>query len=517
MLRFLFKRALVLIGVFALVWIGVILWWHGTNQMPTPSDIVAYLLALPTGLVIGYALLRRAIDGIRTSLASTPPAANAAATPGSEASNEPPALTRAQLLRASIAGAFARAAPGDDPTTIIAALADGARASLDTQLQDDRGFPLQTARVSALDDERVQALRDIWRARFAGVDPGEDMLRAVALLNDTLLDATDLIASHAAVAAAERIARHAEGRLPASETASPSQQQHLQIVAIMPSHWTDAARAALAQYLQQEIIARWPAGHVDVTAIAGTSPGVAFIQLDQAIVALDHPPTAPSAHITGDTHWRIVAATHSDLSDAAIAREDSAGRLFTSARQHGAIAGEAAAALVLRAAPAANESIEGSTESAAESTAPSPALAALAPLALLSRPALGERGNAPGPAAKPNPDTLDEAALRALASAQTKAADIGAVFADRAASSAHAVELALFANARFPQLEPLAETIALDAGCGVTQAAGALLGVALAAQHAADSARPAVATTLADARERAALVVLPHATHTIQT
>jgi hypothetical protein len=58
---------------------------------------------------------------------------------------------------------------------------------------------------------------------------------------------------------------------------------------------------------------------------------------------------------------------------------------------------------------------------------------------------------------------------------------------------------------------------ARDARCGAAQAAGALPGVVPAAQRDADSERRAVTATLADARERAALVVLPHATHNIQT
>lgn len=66
----LFRSGLTLLAVFAVVWIATIAWWQGINRMPTTADIVTCLFLLPLGMVIGYRLIKRALDGIRTNVAA---------------------------------------------------------------------------------------------------------------------------------------------------------------------------------------------------------------------------------------------------------------------------------------------------------------------------------------------------------------------------------------------------------------------------------------------------------------
>lgn len=66
----LFRSGLTLLAVFAVVWMATIAWWQATHRMPTTADIVTSLFLLPLGMVIGYRVIRRALDGTRTNVAA---------------------------------------------------------------------------------------------------------------------------------------------------------------------------------------------------------------------------------------------------------------------------------------------------------------------------------------------------------------------------------------------------------------------------------------------------------------
>ncbi|QGZ66445.1 hypothetical protein [Paraburkholderia acidisoli] len=466
MLRTLFQRALLGFAIVALIWLAVFVWWHETNRMPTSRDIVAYLFALPIGLIVAYALMRRAIDGIRTAAAPLPasrnPEANVAATAAKAQAATPPA----RLQRASVLHTSVRAAPGNDAAVLLAALSEGARAPLDTTLADSAGFPVFAARVKSVDDSRLDTLRAAWKASGATVEPNPDEQRAIALLEDTVLDAL------------EPVAASLPGHAPANANL------RVRLDAIVPRDWNAALDAPLAQYLRDSATAFETRLQLDVTPVRDAAPGTAFTQLDLAITALDH-----AQRDAGVTGWHIVAATHSALSEAAIMRADLAERLYTSRRQHGEIAGEAAAAIVLRGAPARDDANMASDHGAAP-----------APLALITCSATSTQA-------------LGVCIAPALANAQAAADTIGTIVADSGTQSDHAVELARGAGEHFPKLEPLADTLALDVACGANGAANALLAVALAAQRVKDTERAALAatfaSTFADTPTRAALVMTP--------
>ncbi|WP_322104452.1 hypothetical protein [Paraburkholderia sp. J41] len=475
MARALLKRTLPGFAVFVLVWVAVFVWWHETRRLPTPRDIVGDLFALPAGLIVAYALVQRAIDGIRTAAAPLPrsqaqkaapatmPHANASANADIAAPTAPARLQRASVMHATL-----RAAPASDAVSLLAALSAGARAPLDANLVDNAGFPVCAARVASVDDARLDALRAAWPASGAAATPDDDAQRAIALLEDTVIDALEPIAA----------------ALPAHRRAS------VWLDAIVPHDWNAALDASLAQYLQHRAAALYPRIQLHAATVRDARPAAAFVQLDLAITALDHAQRDAQA-----ARWHVVAAAHSALSEAAVERADAEGRLFTSARQQGAVAGEAAAALVLRGiGPFTNSAGDESDDSDKSEADASPA-----PLAQITCSTAGSHAQ----------HALDACLGPALANAQTEAAAVGTLIADGGAQSARAVELARFAGAHFPSLEPLADTFAPDAACGANGAAGTLLAVALAAQRVKDTQRAVFVATLAHAHERAALVVAP--------
>jgi hypothetical protein len=454
MLRALIKRTLFGSFVFAFVWVAVIGWWRGTNRLPTPHDVLGWLLALPVGLVACAALARRAVAAARQPALGASPAAARRALDAHAAAPE-------RQLCARVCDVVVSAAPGNHPLTIVAALRDGARAPLDSELVDLAGFPVCAARIANVDAACVERVSTAWTQTAHHPAPRDEALRAVALLEETVLDAL------------ERIAAYAPGA-------------HVYLDAIVPPEWDKALCTALSGHLRQRAAALCPRNPLDATIVHDVGASTAFAQIDLAIAALDRAQPQANAAEARTNNWRIVAATHSTISAAAIARGDAAGTIRTSARQQGALAGEAAAAIVLHA----------------------PAGERQDPLAIIARPAMSSRSQAVDSAGKTDIHTLDEVAATALAHARTEPGTVGLLIADSGAQGARAVELAMLANARFPALAPLADTLALDA-FGATGAAGALVTVALAAHQACDTGKTTLVVSLADARERAALVVMP--------
>ena len=139
-----------------------------------------------------------------------------------------------------------------------------------------------------------------------------------------------------------------------------------------------------------------------------------------------------------------------------------------------------------------------------------PALAASAPTEVhLARASFGQLALPISGSGRAAPETLERIGQNALAAAPLKAEQIQALYADAGSHATRAHELTQFSSQRFPALTPLLDCLPLDGGCGVTGAAGALLTIAMAAHHVAQTNTAAFAVTLADPSERAALIVLP--------
>ncbi|WP_321886842.1 hypothetical protein [Paraburkholderia bannensis] len=475
------KRAAVCLSVFVVVWIAAIAWWSSTRQIPGTAHAIGILFALPVAIICGSILALRARAGSPTS--GTPGAA-APRDSANEAANSP----KAAQLRATITHVAMRTAQGNSPDAIDVALTQGARAELDPMLADSNGFPVRAARVATLDDAELDVLQERWRATWRDLPLAGDRLRAIALLEEVVLDTADALGHVALVAPL------------------PGVQSRVQFDVVVDPNWDNALCTALSKHLQARVAQQNPHLSIGIKPVRGHTAASAFAQLDLAIMALGH---APQEDRTTETaRWYVVAATHSSLDEATIADALRSGRLFTPSNQHGEIAGESATAIVLgtetqHAAASATTTGEAADDAANEAQQDNQ------PIAILARPALKSRDEPDPQAAKEASGLLEATTHRAIELADIPADSIGGIVADRGAQPTHAVELALFAGARFPKLEPLVDTVALDGGCGATRAAGALLAVALAAHRARTKNHPVLCTTLGDPAAQSAIVVLP--------
>lgn len=472
------KRAALCLSVFVVVWIAAIAWWSSTRQIPNIAHALAYLFALPAAIICGSIL------ALRVRAASPPAGAPGIGVAPASEQNDSSAV---QQLRATIVHVAMRTAQGNSAEAIDTALAQSARAPLDPRLVDDQGFPVRAARVATLHDEDLEALHEIWQAEYRDLPLADNTLRAIALIEEVVADMAGVLGHSALVSP-----------LPGTNT-------RVQFDVIVDPGWDNALCSALARHLRARALQESPHLAIGLTPVRGHTAASALAQLDLAIMALGR--STQDARAADAARWYVVAATHSSLDDTRIAEGLRAGRLFTPANQNGEIAGESATAIALSAETQHAAPAKTSTDDAADDV--SNETQQDQPIAIIARPAL-RPGNAPDTQATKEPGALlDATANRAIELAAVAADSIGGVVADKGAQSAYAVELALFAGSRFPNLEPLVDTIALDGGCGATHAAGALLAVALAAHRAQTNSHPVLCATLGDRGSQSAVVVLP--------
>jgi hypothetical protein len=110
---------------------------------------------------------------------------------------------------------------------------------------------------------------------------------------------------------------------------------------------------------------------------------------------------------------------------------------------------------------------------------------------------------------------LPALADQAFASSRIEPEAIAAVVGDGGAHTARVLEFTQLTSNRFPSLELNTDCLMLDAGCGHTGVAAALIAVALGSHLAAQRGRPALIASLSDPLERGVMIALPPGARTV--
>ncbi|MCT9123136.1 hypothetical protein [Cupriavidus gilardii] len=496
MLARLFRSGLILFAVFALVWTATILWWQSIHRMPTTTDIVTHLFLLPAGMIAGYLVIRRALDGIRRNVAaavSTPAAA--AQDGGDSADGAVPDDDPTRRWRALVLGAALHTAKGGDTASTTAATAGQQRPDVVDVLGD--GMPIFAAPAEDID---VDGTREALEQAFAELPWNDEAVRTVALASDV----------------AERLVAQVLEQYPglyfaaADETTTAPQAgepPRLVLTLLLPERWQAPMAAAAGQYVRGRLTGLWPVERISMETLTAKGDGDAMVQVDRAILALHREPTH---------ELRGVIAADSHIGAEAIDRLRATNRLFSAQCEHGVAPSEAAAGILLY--------------------PPQGPLAAMlaqdAPPASIGRATL-KRLDAPTPdKGQPRTAALDQAIAQTVAllaepadDAKTKDDDQAepaaepapapqpvVVTADISPHPVRTVELARVFSERFGELDVSADLLAVGTACGHTGNAGALLAIVLAHQQCAERGGPALALTAADPQQRGAIAVLPPAT-----
>ncbi|TRM51948.1 hypothetical protein YH64_016690 [Achromobacter sp. LC458] len=462
----LLKKGLLVLALFAVVWLAVIIWWQESRTLPTGVDIGLYLFALPLALLGALWLGARIVRAARA-----PKPQPVASAPAAEAA---PAA-RAELRVVAFA---ARAGAGPDAASIAEALIEQQRPELDPELKTLQGFPVFAARVPQLDDVDLYAAA---RERGAPADAlATAGLRATALLVDVAATLTD-----------QAHRRVTELDVPARDEDWPL----LRFDLLLPASWPQPAR----ERARAEVLAAagvWPDSRVSVTEhIAHDVMATETLLRELASLPVDTK-AAPT--------WRIVLAGDGYIDQDQVAQWDADATLLTHANPHGRVPGEAAAGLLLNLVDTqAGVADAGPTASNAAATAPSFASTdlrvALSPMIQRQKPA-DARGALPEPA-------LAELARDLLQRAAVAPDTVVHVVSDADHRGSRPLEALGVTSQLFEHLDASKDCHAVGVACGHTGVAASLLTLAIAGEACMQAEHPVLTLTLQDPALRCASLV----------
>ena len=485
----LFRSGLTLLAVFVVVWVAVIVWWQSANRMPTTADIFTYLLLLPLGMLVGYWVIRRAVDGIRSNVAAgreLSAAAPAAASADGKAV-DPQDATR--QWRAVLLASALRAPAGSDAASVVEAV----QANTQPGLTDVQGFG-QRIFAAPVDGVDIEDLRAELMERHPDVDWLDERLRALALADQV----------------AEELAAHAVAQVP--ETSGP-EATRLIITALLPRDWMPQHQAAADGWLRQRIALIWPADRLTLELITAKGDADALLLLDRATQGVNR--------ANDERVLRMVVVADSLVGPSAVEQLMQHEQLFEPTRSHGRVPGEAAAGVLL-CAPAVAQSL--ALVPTADDDAALPFTITRAGVARLEsptpdrgQPQLQALGDAVGHvldtlAAAPVKPKPDGPAEKAEDAAPAEPITVAGVVSDTGIHPVRTVEVARVFSQRFPALDPTADLLPLGTPCGYVGAAGPLLSVVVAHQLSQQTGKPVLAITANDIQQRGAIAVVPSLT-----
>lgn len=438
--------AALLVGV---CWAGAIFYWRAASHLPTPIDMLLYLLALPVALIMALGFARNRVA------APNAPVPAAASSQPSTASAAPPPL-------AMIASAL-RLPHGESAQELSLAITDNkARADLDPELVDDDGFPVMTMRSPGDVDPVLQEQITRWWTSNGINRPAltDAQWRALTM-------ASEVIGDLASVAAGELIP--AEGKPPL-----------IQLFPVLPIDWGLDLRRAAGMWFRHTVAQfGWPLASIMLHDGQQEAAPAILNRLGREATA-------------GAPVVAMLLACDSAISEHTVAQWERERRLFTASRPDGQVPGEGAAGLLL-------------VDLHQAGALPDVLHALLYPVAE------ARRAMSIDEARRTDLKPLLEAANCALESGATRQADVAMLVADTGHRSNRVLELMEFASNALPHMDSVADVARVGAACGSCGAVPFITALALARHHALDRAGPVLCVSNDDPLALCAVLVKPYA------
>jgi len=445
----------------ALCWGGAVLAWRSNNHMPSTDDLVIYLLVLPLLLLAAFWLGRKMIAIMAAAPAATL-AAPAAPTTPAPAPDAPPLV---------ILGAALRAVHGGSADELAAAVADNqARADLDTELVDELGFPLMTARSSEADDDSMKEDVNDWLAAqgLSAIRFEPEQWRALAMGSAVVTE----------------LCEQARYTLEPPKD-KPDELPLLQLLPVLPQDWHIDQRRAAGLWLRHTALeAGWTGAQLSLAAelpvdARGASPLAVIARLAHHAAANEGPLAA------------MVVACGSQIGEESINRLAAKGTLFTAAQPQGLVPGEGAAGLLLVDFAQAGRIAD-------------------APVTLHTVDD-ARRHNSADEAKRADSALLNTLTEKVLLRAKSGAADVAMLLADTDHRSSRVLELMGVSEKSLPQLDAATDVVALGTACGSCGAVPFMTALAMARHYALERAAPILCISNEDPYRRSAVLVQPAA------
>jgi hypothetical protein len=475
------KGIALFVVVVSLVWLAVLWRWDSTHRAMAVEDIIIYLGLLPV-VVFGLLLLLRwawlsSVARQAAAGSAAVAAAAALASGGAPSTAAPAELPQAEAaerhLRMQLLASGLASNCGPSGGEVMQAVKDGRPLpEPDKDLRDDDGLPVMCARLSELPKLDFEAALTAAQAKneaWATQEPQEHVQRALAALSEPLAQTAMALSPWQA-----------------HFTADP--QRRLRVVLAWPESWTEFEQAfadTWAHLWLEENAPEFARPWLRVMHSQRQSGVMTWRQVDQLMLAMAREQRDDPV---------LVAACHSDISNAAVDALEREQRLFSAARNNkGLMPGEAAAALLLAGAawPGVPDREEGAR-----------------PMQL-HRAAFMQRDKSVDAEGRVASDVLQAALGQALVVAQIDATQAQCLVSDADRHSARCLELMGASLTVLPHFDASLDVALLATQLGNTGAAGLLLTIATAAASANKRQGPCVAISVAEPLQRLALVVRP--------
>ncbi len=475
---------LVLLAICAVVWTATIIWWQESRRAVDEADVLLFIVFLPLTIfaaVIGLRWLWR--------MATRAPAAVAATTGTASADLEAdPAATQAESRWSMtvIASAVSCAAGHDGAALQAASLARKDLLKPSEHVFDGDGFrvpriAVENLDVAAAEQRRQHCLQQDAARSDAEAAEAARLDRCVALLDAPLDEALTAVADWLTPPTPRTPPKpvRPSAIAPAVRATPPARLRALLLVS---PDFSEAARLLLRQCVEAQLVdaARRERTQAHLEVVVISEPGADIRSIDSMM--------SRAHHADADDVWLLIGVD-SKVDDQTLSQLERRDLVRTARKPQRPAAGEGAFVLALTTLPV---------------TADRPP-----PLALLHRPALAARTAVLSEHGKVSSAVLEAALQSALAHAAIEGTAIARVISDVHGYDARAVEVASAMTAVFEPLDAVADRDDLGLLLGDLGAARVPGLLALATATVAASTKPCVVTSVAEALERHALVLLP--------
>ncbi|WP_284618501.1 hypothetical protein [Aquabacterium humicola] len=474
------KHTAMLVAICCLAWLGITWHWRSAGHAPSGDELLRYLVLLPLvafGLVLLLRLAWRSAVA-RQAAGGAVAAASAGAASGSAAAASPPAAQDAPPLQ--LLAAHLCCAAGSDPSDLVgAAKANQPLPALDAHLTNADGLPVMSHRIADLPlAELNESLPTLPEDEPVALHVQRALAALQAPLAGALLALSPWRERFADPDADLEIAGQGLPTPPSATLRWP----RLQVLMSWPAAWSDAERALAERWTREQCAA----GPIEPSQLrfhgSVLSGAELWLDVERRLQRPDpQAADAPSAPL-------LLLATHSDLSDDAVAALEHQRRLFDAgAHPRGLMPAESACALLL--AP---------HDWPADPQADDPPLR-------LHRAAALRRDKSVEAAGGVSSQTAIDVLAGALAHAKLPASELGGLVCDADRHSQRGTELFGATLKLLPQLDP-AEHLAMTGSVAGHGGAAPLMLIAAAAALAKAERRPCAALSLGDTHWRFALL-----------
>lgn len=445
--------------IFFVCWGGAISYWRTTRSAPGSGELAVNLLGLPALLVLALFVGQRLVATRKAA------PANAASAKSAPITQTPAAPVPTAPL--AILGAALRSAHGVSPEELSAVIAAGtARADLDPELVDDKGFPVMSVRSPDAGDVALREEIADWLANkgMSELSLNEEQWRALVL----------------GTAVVEELAMQLATQLLSSEGEPPM----LRLVPLLPADWPASQRNAAGLWFEHAAArCGWPIEHITLATLdaADRHAATSTAMLDRL---------ARDAASTDVRVLALLVGCASCIGDETVARWSADGSLFTSAHPQGRIPGEGAAGLLLADLPQVR-AVDGLRFAVLE-------------------PAQETRRDASADASKrADATSLINAAQQAFGKLEGGAGSVMKVVADTGHRSSRVLELMAFMAGAMPQLDEVEDVLRVGEACGECAELPFVMALALGCHEALEDGIPTLCVSNEDRQKRLVALIVP--------